>query len=108
MCTRGAVGSDFQFLVCNLACESFDASRMCSTRARQTDVSGIDAERFHQMKQFEFLFDWRLANGWRLQTVAQGFVIDADVTIWRGERRLDCVPVVNELVDGHVDSISHG
>jgi hypothetical protein len=29
------------------------------------------------------------------------------VTIRRGERRLDCVPVVNELVDGHADSISH-
>ena len=95
MRARGAIGSDLQFLAGNLARQTFDARGVCTPGTGQTDIGGVDAEVVHQVEQFEFLFDRRLTDGRRLQTIAQRFVVDADVAIGRGKRRCDCVPIVN-------------
>ena len=95
-CVRAAqLGRILSFLSGDLAGQPFDSGGVCSACAGQTDVGCVDAECFHQVKQFEFLFDRGFGDGRRLQTVAQSFVVDTDVAVGRGERRLNRIPIVN-------------
>jgi hypothetical protein len=43
MRSRGAVWPDLEFLVGDLASQTFDSGGVCSACAGQTDVGGIDA-----------------------------------------------------------------
>jgi hypothetical protein len=63
--------------------------------ARQSDVRRVDAQRFHQVEQFDLLFDRRLGDGGRLQPIAQRFIVDADVPLRRFQRRFNRIPIVN-------------
>ena len=89
------VRPDFHLLVRNLARHQLDTRRVSSARAGQTNVSGVDAERVHQMQQLDLFLDRRFAHRGRLQSIAQRLIIKADVTIGLVQLRLDCVPIVN-------------
>src|SRR5207248_1985716 len=71
---RGAVWTNTQFLVGDLARETFDARRVRAACARQTNVRRVNAERVHQVQEFDLLLDRRLADRRRLQPVTQGLV----------------------------------
>src|SRR5262249_4600702 len=95
MGARGAVWSNLQFVVRDLAGQSFNSGGVCATGSRQSDISRVDAECFHQVKQLEFLFDWRLRDRRRLQTITQRFVVDPDVPVGSNERWFNRIPIVN-------------
>ena len=95
MGARGAIGSNLQFLVGDLARHQLRRRPRECRRARQSDVRRVDAERIHQVQQLDLLFDRRLADRRRLQAVAQRLVVKANVTIGLLQLRLDRVPVVN-------------
>ena len=48
------------------------------TGTGQTDIQHVDAEIFHEVKKLDLGLDGWIANGWRLQAVAQGLVIQQD------------------------------
>ena len=54
---RGAVWLDLQPLGDDFACERFHVLYGARPCARQTDVERIDAQRFHQVKDFDFFGD---------------------------------------------------
>ena len=90
---RRGVGEDRQFLIDDLPRDPQHILENRLARRRQPDVGPVDAERRHQVHDFELLLDrWR-AHRRRLQPVAQGFVVQLDVTT--EQRRL--VPVVDEI-----------
>jgi hypothetical protein len=66
-----------------------------ATGAGQPDICGIDIQRFHQVKQLEFLFNWRFRDGRRLQTIAQSLVVDPDMAVGSDERWFNRIPIVN-------------
>ena len=46
------------------------------TRAGKAEVEGVDAERIHQVENFDLFADRGVADGRRLQTVAESFVVE--------------------------------
>jgi len=65
--------------------------------AREADVEGVDAQRFHQVKQLNFFFDGGVVNGRILQTVAESFVVEQDAGAGRDGWRGGLVPVIDEF-----------
>ena len=53
--------------------DGFHGARTCS---RQSEVEGVEAQRFHQMKDFNLFCNGRIAHRRRLQTVTQALVVE--------------------------------
>src|SRR6266480_7379624 len=70
---------------------------MRAARTGQTNIGGVDAECLHQVQQLDLFLDGRLADGGRLQAVAQRLVVEADVASGFVQRRIDFVPIVNQF-----------
>src|SRR5271170_304201 len=103
---RSAVRLDAHLMVGDFAGEDFDVSGGARARAGQTDVYGIDAERFHQMEDFDFFFDGGVVDRGILQAVAKSFVIQEDFGAGRDGDFVREIPIVDEFVCGHASSLS--
>ena len=73
--SRGAVGANLHAVGGDFAGEGFGVRGGARACAGEADVHGIDAERFHQVEDFDFFFDAGVVDGGILQAVAEGFVI---------------------------------
>jgi hypothetical protein len=77
--------------------DTLDVFGDAGTGTGKTDVSRIDAERVHVVKDCDSLVDGRRADRWRLQAVAQRLVIEHDLR-WAGGCPVADVPVVDQFV----------
>ena len=91
MSAGGAVGADLHFVGDDFAGEGFDVFDGARAGAGQAEVERVDAESFHQVEDFDFPGDGGIADGWGLQAVAEGFVVELGVLYFRGR-----VPVVDQ------------
>jgi hypothetical protein len=95
MCARGAVWPDTKFLLNDFPSQHLNACCVSAPGAWQTDICGVDSESVHQVQQLNLLFDGRLRNRRRLQSIAQGFIIKPNMPVWRHQGLVDGVPVVD-------------
>ena len=95
---RGAVGADLHARGYDFAGEGFSVGVGARAGAGQADIHGVDAERFHQVKDFDFFGDGGIVDRRVLQTVTEGFVVEHDATIDGDFGAGVCVPVVDEFV----------
>src|SRR5690242_14805153 len=72
---RSTIGLDAHAICGDFAGERFGVFVGAGASARKADVDGIEAERFHEVKDFNFFSDRRVVDGRVLQTVAERFVI---------------------------------
>ncbi len=75
---RGAVGANLHPALNNFAGQRLNVLDRALSGAGKTKIERVDAKRFHQMQDFDFLFNRRIANRGRLQAITQGFVIQLD------------------------------
>ncbi len=68
------------------------------TGAGEADVQRIDAERFHEVQDFDFFFDAGVVDGGILQAVAERFVIQQNACARWNQRGGGLVPVVDPFV----------
>src|SRR5580692_2176385 len=95
---RGAVGADFHARGDDFAREGFGVGVGARTGARQADIYCVNAERFHQVQDFDFFGDAGIADGGILQAVAEGFVIQGDAARGGDFGTGVSVPIVDEFV----------
>ena len=74
MRARGAVGRDFHFVSNDFARQRGDVLDCARAGSRKAQVERVDAERLHQVKDFDLLLNGRIADRGRLQSVAQRFI----------------------------------
>src|SRR5260370_5529836 len=72
------VGANLHAIGGDLAGESFGVLDGAGASAGKANVQRIDAERFHQMQDFDFFFDAGIVDRGILQAVAEGFVVEQD------------------------------
>ena len=87
MRARGAIRADFHARVHDFARQGFGVGIGARTGAGQADVHGVDAERFHQVQDFDFFADGGIVDRRILQAVAEGFVIEHDAAAGEEFRR---------------------
>ena len=98
---RGAISRDLHLVRYDFARQRGDVFYRARARSRQAEVERVDAERLHQVQDFDFLFDRWIAHGWRLQTVAQGFVGQAHRSRRMQGLRVKSVPIVDQFRSIH-------
>ena len=74
----GCVGPDFQAGAEDFARQRLGIFKRARPRAGQADVDRVDSQRIHQLDDFDFFGDGRVAHGRILQPVAKGFVVEQD------------------------------
>ena len=74
------------------------------SRARQTDVQHLDAEILHEVEEVDLVFDGRIGNGRRLETVAQGFIVQQNRFFGQRFGLADLIPVINQLLPVRMDA----
>ncbi len=94
----GGVGANLHAIGGDLAGESFGVLDGARAGAGKADVQRIDAERFHQMQDFDFFFDAGIVDRGILQAVAEGFVVEQDAGAWWDKRGGSLVPIVDPFV----------
>ena len=94
---RRAVRANFHFGLNDFARESFGVRISARARARKADIHGVDSERLHQVKDFDFLGDARIVDRRILKAVAKGFVIQHYAAAGGDFGAGECVPVVDEF-----------
>ena len=95
---RGTIRSNFQARSHDLARQRFGVGISARAGAGKSDIHRVDAQRFHQVKNFDFFRDGRIVDGRILQAVAQSLVIQRDAAAGRNFCALGGVPIVNEFV----------
>ena len=98
---RGAVGRDLHFVGDDFARQRrnvLDRARTCSGKP---EVERVDAERLHQVQDFDLLLNGRIADGRRLQAVAQRFIRQAHRSRRMQRLRIQRIPVVDEFGNVH-------
>src|SRR5205085_12503224 len=96
VCTRRAVRFDLHAAAVDLARERLNMRDRSWARARKAEIEGVDSQRLDQVEDLDFLFYGWIANGWRLQAVAQGFVIQQHVAGRKEGVGINPVPVVDK------------
>ena len=66
--SRGAVGANLHAVGGDFAGQGFGVRDGARAGARESDVEGVDAERFHQVQDFDFFFDAGIVDGGILQS----------------------------------------
>ena len=94
-----AVGTDLHFVRDDFTRQGGNVLHGARSGAGQTEIERVDAERFHQMEDFDFLLDRGIANGGRLQAVAQSFIGQQHRPRRPHRLRVQPVPVVDEFRD---------
>ena len=80
----GAVRPHVQPLIDDLPREPLNVAGDMRSGAREADVGRVDAEPIDQMQDPDLLVDRRRSHGWRLQSVAQRFIVEQhDPGLWR-------------------------
>ena len=97
MRARGAVRANLHARLNNFAREGFGVRIGARPCAGEADIHGVDSERFHQVKDFDFLGDARIVNRRILQAVAKGLVIQHHAAAGGDFGAGECVPVVDEF-----------
>src|SRR6267378_1618258 len=82
----GGVGANLHAIGGDFAGEGFGVFYGAGAGAGETDVERVDAERFHQVEDFDFFFDAGIVDGGILQAVAQSFVVQQHARAWRDKR----------------------
>src|SRR4029077_7687921 len=72
---RGGVGANLHAIGGDFASEGFGVGNGAGTGAGKADVQRFDAQRFHEVEDFDFFFDAGVVHGGILQAVAEGFVV---------------------------------
>lgn len=93
----GAVGFDLQLAIDNFARQALDLFAGARASAGQAKVKRVDAERFHEVQDFDFRFERRVGDGRRLQAVAQGLIVEQDGLRRDEGRGVLAVPVEDEV-----------
>jgi hypothetical protein len=83
-----------------MSCWSVRAAQLAPTDSLgQTDVGGMDAESIHQVEDLDLGVDRRVDDRWRLQAIAQSFVVELDRLGRPNQVARLAVPVVDQLGD---------
>ena len=98
MGARRAVRADFHARVDNFARESFGVRISARAGAGQADIYGVNAERFHQVQDFDFFTDAGVVDGRILQAVAESFIVEHHAAAGGNFGAGVSVPVVDEFV----------
>jgi hypothetical protein len=69
----------------------------------QAYVGRVYAERVHEMKYLDLLFDRRVGHGRGLQTVPQSLVVELDAPLRPGLAL--AIPIINEIILVHINSL---
>ena len=77
----GAVRTNFHFGGNDFAGEGFGVGIGAGAGAGQADIYGVDAERFHEVEDFDFFGDGGIVDGGILQAVAEGFIVERDPAV---------------------------
>jgi hypothetical protein len=97
MRARGAVGANLHLVRDDLARQRGHVLDRARARSRQPKIERVNAERLHQMKDFDLLLDGRIANRGRLQSIAQRFIGQQHRPRRMERARIESVPVVDEF-----------
>ena len=101
MSAGGAVGANFHLVAHDLVGQCLairDGARSC---ARQPHIERVDAQSFHQMQDLNFLGDRRIAHRGRLQSIAQGLIVEQDFSPGPQPGGIHLVPVVDKFGSIH-------
>jgi hypothetical protein len=101
MRARRAVGANLHLVRDDLSRQRrnmLDRSWPCTG---QSEIERVDAQRFHEMKDFNFLGDRWIAHGRRLQSIAKTFIIEQHRPRRLQSWRIILVPVVDEFGSIH-------
>ncbi len=94
---RRTVGLDLHVRAANLPRQSFAVCHGAWSGSGQPDIERVNSQPFHQVEDFDFLFYGRIADGRRLQAVAQRLVIQQDLARRYHRPGIDRVPIVDEI-----------
>ncbi len=97
MRARGAIRANLHARLNDFARESFGVRIGARAGAGEADVHRVDSERFHQVKDFNFLGDARIVDRRILKAVAKRLVIQHHATAGGNFGAGECVPVVDEF-----------
>ena len=97
----GAVGANLHLVADDLVGQRFAIRDRTRSRAGQPQVERVDAQRFHQMQDLDFLRNRGIAHRGRLQTIAQGLVVEQDSARRPQLGGIHLVPVVDEFGSIH-------
>ena len=98
MGARRAIRANLHARVDNFARQRFGVRISARAGARQADIHGVNAERFHQVQDFDFFTDAGIVDGRILQAVAQRFIVEHHAATGGNFRAGVGVPVVDEFV----------
>ena len=106
LCVRAAqLGRIFMREVDDFAGERFGVGIGARTGAGQADIDGVNAERFHQVEDFDFFADAGIVDGGILEAVAKGFVVEHHAAAGGDFGVGEGVPVVDEFVFHFVGAV---
>src|SRR5579862_8513281 len=93
----GAIGRDLHFVRDDLTSQRRHMLDRARPRSRKSEVKRVDTERLHQVKNFNLLFDGRIAHRRRLEPVAQRLIGEAHRSRQTRRLRIGRIPVVDEV-----------
>jgi len=93
----GAVRRDLHFVGDDFARQRGDVFDRSGTRSGKPEVERVNAERLHKVQNFDLLLDRRIADGRRLQAVAQRFIGQEHRPRRMQRLRIQKIPVVDQF-----------
>ena len=99
MRARGTVRPNLHAGADDFAGQRFGVGICAMSGARQSDIHCVNAERFHQMQNFDFLLDARILDRRILQAIAKRFVIERNAAAGRYFSALRGVPIVDQFFE---------
>src|SRR5580704_3983343 len=92
---RGTVRANLHAVGGDFARQGFGVRGGARAGSGQPNIEGIDAERFHQVQDFDFFFDAGIVDRGILQAIAQSFVVEKYTGAGRDGWSGGFVPVVD-------------
>src|SRR5207244_7144358 len=102
------VRTDLHFVIDDLSRQCLHMLTRTRPSSRQPQIERIDAQSFHQVQDVNFFFDRRIAHRWRLQPIPQAFIVQENGVRRAQRRRLNLVPIVDELRSLHAIRFAGG
>jgi hypothetical protein len=97
----GAVGRELHARVADLLGQPGDVANHVGAGPGKADIGGIDLEPLHQVEDVELVLDRGASDRGRLETVAEGFVIELDAKRRSFPALAGLVPVVDQILFVH-------
>src|ERR1700733_9202069 len=98
---RRAVGANLHLVRDHLPRQRSHMLHCARPRAWQSQIERVDPQRLHQMKNFNFFGNRRIAHRGRLQPIAEALIIQLNRSRRLQSRRMILVPVVDEFGSVH-------